>query len=87
MNTPTLGQACFASTKSHTTSDEVRIPERIESIEEACLRQELGEQQDIGRRLRARERSRDSFQLSLVARLLENRARAICGNRHLTGLR
>src|SRR6476469_9674616 len=30
MNTPTLGEARFASKKSHTTSDEVRIPERIE---------------------------------------------------------
>ena len=30
MKTPTLGDARFASSKSHTTSDEVRIPERIE---------------------------------------------------------
>jgi 6-phosphofructokinase 1 len=30
MNTPTLGEARFASKKNHTTSDEVRIPERIE---------------------------------------------------------
>ena len=30
INTPTLGEARFASSKSHTTSDEVRIPERIE---------------------------------------------------------
>jgi 6-phosphofructokinase 1 len=30
MNTPTLGEARFASTRSHTTRDEVRIPERIE---------------------------------------------------------
>ena len=30
MNTPTLGEAQFASKKSHTTADEVRIPERIE---------------------------------------------------------
>src|SRR3954447_686578 len=30
MNTPTLGEACFASSKSHTTSDDPRIPQRIE---------------------------------------------------------
>src|SRR4249920_2054235 len=30
MQTPSLGEARFASSKSHTTSDEVRIPERIE---------------------------------------------------------
>ena len=30
MNTPTLGEARFASSKSHTTSDDIRIPERIE---------------------------------------------------------
>jgi len=30
MNTPTLGEARFVSTKSHTTSDEIRIPQRIE---------------------------------------------------------
>src|SRR5580765_1702880 len=30
MKTPTLGEARFDSKKSHTTSDEVRIPERIE---------------------------------------------------------
>jgi len=30
MNTPTLGEARFASSKSHTTSDEVRIPDQIE---------------------------------------------------------
>ena len=30
MNTPTLGEPRFASTQSHTVSDEIRIPERIE---------------------------------------------------------
>src|SRR4051794_3340299 len=30
MNTPTLGEARFASSKSHTTSDDTRIPQRIE---------------------------------------------------------
>ena len=30
MNAPTLGEARFASSKSHTTSDDIRIPERIE---------------------------------------------------------
>ena len=30
MNTPTLGEARFASTKNHTTDDDIRIPERIE---------------------------------------------------------
>src|SRR4029453_10797192 len=28
--TPTLGEARFASTQSHTVSDDIRIPERIE---------------------------------------------------------
>src|SRR4051812_23080159 len=30
MQTPTLGEARFASTRSHTISDDRRIPERIE---------------------------------------------------------
>jgi 6-phosphofructokinase 1 len=30
MKTPTLGEACFTATHSHTVSDDVRIPERIE---------------------------------------------------------
>ena len=30
MNTPTLGEACFTSTVSHTVRDDIRIPERIE---------------------------------------------------------
>jgi len=30
MNTPTLGEPRFASTRSHTVSDDIRIPERIE---------------------------------------------------------
>jgi len=41
MNTPTLGEPRFASTISHTISDEVRIPERIEIGAEPGLKFEL----------------------------------------------
>ena len=41
MNTPTLGAARFASEKSHTTSDNVRIPERIEVGADPGLQFEL----------------------------------------------
>jgi 6-phosphofructokinase 1 len=41
MNTPTLGEARFASSKSHTTSDDLRIPERIEVGAEPGLQFEL----------------------------------------------
>src|SRR4029453_1507746 len=40
MNTPTLGEARFASSKSH-TSDDIRIPERIEVGAEPGLQFEL----------------------------------------------
>jgi 6-phosphofructokinase 1 len=41
MQTPTLGEARFASTQSHTISDDVRIPERIEIGAEPGLQFEL----------------------------------------------
>ena len=41
MNTPTLGEARFNSTHSHTVSDEIRIPERIEIGAEPGLQFEL----------------------------------------------
>jgi 6-phosphofructokinase 1 len=41
MNTPTLGEARFASSKSHTTSDDIRIPERIEVGADSGLQFEL----------------------------------------------
>jgi 6-phosphofructokinase 1 len=41
MNTPTLGEAQFSSKLSHTVSDDVRIPERIEIGAEPGLRFEL----------------------------------------------
>jgi len=41
MNTPTLGEARFASTRSHTVSDDIRIPERIEIGAEPGLQFEL----------------------------------------------
>ena len=41
MQTPTLGEARFASTQSHTVSDDIRIPERIEIGAEAGLQFEL----------------------------------------------
>ncbi len=41
MNTPTLGEARFASKLTHTISDEVRIPERIEIGAEPGLQFEL----------------------------------------------
>ena len=41
MNIPTLGEACFASTASHTISDDVRIPERIEIGADPGLQFEL----------------------------------------------
>lgn len=41
MNTPTLGEARFASTRSHTISDDIRIPERIEIGAEPGLQFEL----------------------------------------------
>ena len=41
MNTPTLGEARFTSTHSHTISDEIRIPERIEIGAEPGLQFEL----------------------------------------------
>ena len=41
MNTPTLGEARFASSKSHTTSDDIRIPERIEVGADPGLQFEL----------------------------------------------
>ena len=41
MNTPTLGEPRFASTHSHTISDELRIPERIEIGAEPGLQFEL----------------------------------------------
>src|SRR6476469_3227310 len=41
MNTPTLGEPRFASKISHTISDEVRIPERIEIGAEPGLKFEL----------------------------------------------
>jgi len=41
MNTPTLGEARFASTHSHTVSDDTRIPERIEIGAEPGLLFEL----------------------------------------------
>jgi 6-phosphofructokinase 1 len=41
MNTPTLGEPRFASTLSHTMSDDVRIPERIEVGAEPGIQFEL----------------------------------------------
>ena len=41
MNTPTLGEPRFASTRSHTISDDLRIPERIEIGAEPGLQFEL----------------------------------------------
>ena len=41
MHTPTLGEARFASTLSHTIGDEIRIPERIEVGAEPGLQFEL----------------------------------------------
>jgi 6-phosphofructokinase 1 len=41
MNTPTLGEARFASSKSHTTSDDICIPERIEVGADPGLQFEL----------------------------------------------
>src|SRR4029077_2366149 len=41
MNTPTLGEARFASSKTHTTSDDIRIPERIEGGAYSGLQFEL----------------------------------------------
>jgi 6-phosphofructokinase 1 len=41
MNAPSLGEPRFASTKSHTVSDDVRIPERIEVGVEPGLKFEL----------------------------------------------
>jgi 6-phosphofructokinase 1 len=41
MNTPTLGEPRFASARSHTISDDIRIPERIEIGAEPGLQFEL----------------------------------------------
>jgi 6-phosphofructokinase 1 len=41
MNTPTLGEPRFASNRSHTVSDDIRIPERIETGQEPGLQFEL----------------------------------------------
>jgi 6-phosphofructokinase 1 len=41
MNTPSLGEPRFATTSSHTVSDEIRIPERIEIGAESGLEFEL----------------------------------------------
>src|SRR3954463_15578692 len=41
MLTPTLGEACFDSRRSHTISEDVRIPERIEIGAEPGLQFEL----------------------------------------------
>ena len=41
MNTPTLGEPRFASARSHTISDDLRIPERIEIGAEPGLQFEL----------------------------------------------
>lgn len=41
MQTPTLGEPRFASTRSHTTGDDIRIPERIEVGAEPGLQFEL----------------------------------------------
>jgi 6-phosphofructokinase 1 len=41
MNTPTLGEARFPSTASHTISDDIRIPERIEIGAKSALQFEL----------------------------------------------
>ncbi|MCX6970493.1 MAG: ATP-dependent 6-phosphofructokinase [Verrucomicrobia bacterium] len=41
MNTPTLGNACFASANSHTVGDDIRIPERIETGAGAGIEFEL----------------------------------------------
>ena len=41
MNTPSLGEARFASKLTHTISDDVRIPERIEIGAEPGLQFEL----------------------------------------------
>ena len=41
MQTPILGEARFASTRSHTISDEIRIPERIEAGADPGLQFEL----------------------------------------------
>ena len=41
MNTPTLGEPRFASTRSHTINDDLRIPERIEIGAEPGLQFEL----------------------------------------------
>ena len=41
MNVPSLGEARFASSQSHTVSDDVRIPERIEIDAEPGLQFEL----------------------------------------------
>ena len=41
MNIPTFGEACFASKLSHTISNDLRIPERIEIGAELGLQFEL----------------------------------------------
>ena len=41
MNTPTLGELRFVSNLSHTISDDIRIPERIEIGAEPGLQFEL----------------------------------------------
>jgi hypothetical protein len=51
MNTPTLGEPRFASARSHTISDDLRIPERIE----------IAQIQDFSSSLRARAPSSSSI--------------------------
>jgi|GEM_PF-2762261 len=41
MNTPTLGEPRFASSRSHTVSDDIHIPERIEPGKDPGLQFEL----------------------------------------------
>jgi hypothetical protein len=71
MNTPTLGEARFASSKSHTASDEVRIPERIEVGTDAGLQFEREASRDRFCRSRCPPRAGEVFSAFLAARLLE----------------
>ena len=48
MNTHTLGEPRFASTLSHTISDDVRIPERIEIGAEPGIKFELAAMHEAG---------------------------------------
>jgi hypothetical protein len=76
MNTPTLGKARFVSSKSHTTSNEVCIPERIEVGADAGLQFELEASRDRFCRSRCPPRAREVFSAFLAARLWSGRARS-----------